>query len=106
MSVIRNNGSRAVGENGFPPFTNCYLPIATPSLVASSWIESFIAMTHKSSRKGEYPTKALVCGFLPTLATILSAYLPFLYFMGGLAIRFRYGVFRLELGIYKKKDFD
>ncbi|KAJ9707709.1 hypothetical protein PVL29_002658 [Vitis rotundifolia] len=100
MIMIGNNGFGAVGENGFPPFTNCYLFIATPSLVAGSCIESSIAMTHKSSHNDEYPTKALVCGFPPTLATILSAYLSSLYFMGGLVMRFQYGVFRLELGIY------
>ncbi|KAJ9707711.1 hypothetical protein PVL29_002660 [Vitis rotundifolia] len=100
MSVIGNNGSGAVGENDFPPFTNCYLPITTPSLAANSCIESSIAITHKSSHSDEYPTKTPICGFPPTLATILSAYLPSLYFMGGLVIRFWYGVFRLEVGIY------
>ncbi|KAJ9672933.1 hypothetical protein PVL29_026264 [Vitis rotundifolia] len=94
MSVIGNNRSGVVGENGFPPFTNCYLPIPTPSLAASSCTKSSIAMTYKSAG----------LRFPPTLVTILSAYLSSLYFMGGLVMRFRYGVFRLELRIYYKKD--
>ena len=79
---------------------NYYLPIATPSLASSSFTENSISITHKSGHNGKYPTKAPVCGFPPTLAMILSAYLLSLYFMGGLVMRFRYGVFRLELGIY------